>query len=59
MNRCRLSAIFFAVSVFISSFKSSSLTRCKIHYIFLLDYAMAYADGLLMFTFKNGSTFEG
>ena len=24
----------------------------------LLDYAMAYADGRLMFTFKNGSTFE-
>ena len=25
----------------------------------LLDYAVAYADGRLMFTFKNGSTFEG
>ena len=25
----------------------------------LLDYAMAYADGRLTFTFKNGSTFEG
>ena len=25
----------------------------------LLDYATAYADGRLTFTFKNGSTFEG
>ena len=25
----------------------------------LLDYATAYADGCLTFTFKNGSTFEG
>ncbi|MBR2257905.1 MAG: hypothetical protein IJ899_11400 [Blautia sp.] len=25
----------------------------------LLDYAAAYADGRLTFTFKNGSTFEG
>ena len=25
----------------------------------LPDYAMAYADGRLTFTFKNGSTFEG
>ena len=25
----------------------------------LLDYATAYADGRLLFTFKNGSTFEG
>ncbi len=25
----------------------------------LLDYATAYADGRLIFTFKNGSTFEG
>ena len=25
----------------------------------LPDYATAYADGRLMFTFKNGSTFEG
>jgi hypothetical protein len=25
----------------------------------LLDYATAYADGLLTFTFKNGSAFEG
>ena len=24
----------------------------------LLDYATAYADGRLTFTFKNGSTFE-
>ncbi len=24
----------------------------------LLDYAAAYVDGLLPFTFKNGSTFE-
>ena len=24
----------------------------------LLDYATAYADGRLAFTFKNGSTFE-
>ena len=23
------------------------------------DYATAYADGRLTFTFKNGSTFEG
>ena len=25
----------------------------------LLDYATAYADGRLTFTFRNGSTFEG
>ena len=25
----------------------------------LLDYATAYADGRLIFTFKNSSTFEG
>lgn len=25
----------------------------------LLDYATAYTDGRLTFTFKNGSTFEG
>ena len=25
----------------------------------LLDYATAYADGRLTFTFKNGYTFEG
>ena len=25
----------------------------------LLDYATAYADGRLTFTFKNGSSFEG
>ena len=25
----------------------------------LLDYATAYADGRLTFTFKNGATFEG
>ena len=25
----------------------------------LLDYATAYADGRVTFTFKNGSTFEG
>ncbi len=25
----------------------------------LMDYATAYADGRLTFTFKNGSTFEG
>jgi hypothetical protein len=25
----------------------------------LLDYATAYADGRLTFTFKNGSTFQG
>ena len=25
----------------------------------LLDYATAYAEGRLTFTFKNGSTFEG
>ena len=25
----------------------------------LLDYATAYADGRMTFTFKNGSTFEG
>ena len=25
----------------------------------LPDYATAYADGRLIFTFKNGSTFEG
>ncbi|MBO6301537.1 MAG: hypothetical protein J6N15_03780 [Ruminiclostridium sp.] len=25
----------------------------------LLDFATAYADGRLTFTFKNGSTFEG
>ena len=25
----------------------------------LLDYAMAYADGQLTFTFNNSSTFEG
>ena len=25
----------------------------------LMDYATAYADGSLTFTFKNGSSFEG
>ncbi|MDO4182824.1 MAG: hypothetical protein Q4E12_04360 [Coriobacteriia bacterium] len=25
----------------------------------LLDYAAAYADGRMTFTFKNGQTFEG
>ena len=36
------------------SFSESGLVWCG-----LLDYATAYADGHLTFTFKNGSTFEG
>ena len=59
LNALEISADMVLCDVLKTGYKVKSSVFSEKLWCGLLDYATAYADGRLTFTFKNGSTFEG